>query len=223
MAAVRPVLEILSGRGDKSTTTPEIYAEEQLLWEGDVELLTARELKRRYPGFPVFTVVQTPFARVAACYEDLILSDAPLPAFFVENHFQKSMPLDKFLELVVETSDLQADNFLRSQASILSYKGALVPTLVLDFDKLSAGWIELRSLAKQQSGFDIGDEPIATAASYEKTLKAIEDTPLSGRLLKRYRKDYRLFFDPDSGSKAMRHDLTASGAPSQMDECASSS
>ena len=213
--AVRPVLEILSGQSVKAGATPVPDTDELPLWEGDVELLTARELSKRYPDFPVFTVVQTPFARIAACYEDLILSDAPLPAFFVENHFWKSMPLDQFLERAVETSDLQADNFLRSQASILSYKGALVPTLVLDLDRLSADWSKLRSLAQRQSGLDIGNGPAAVAVSYEKTLEAVENAPLSRLLLKRYRKDYRFFFDPSNHSKAIQHDLTASGSSSQ--------
>lgn len=204
MATVFPVLKMLSGLAADPHATQAYTTDDTGLWDGDIELLTASELKRRHPDFPVFTIVQYPHSRLAACYEHLILGDTDLPAYFEENRFRKQMPVGEFLERVLETTDLVADNLLRSQASILHHKGTLVPDLVLDFNKLPSDWSKLRSLLKRQSNIDIGEGPAAIEMPTHETAEAIRKSAYFGQVLRHYRRDYKLFFDEGSGGPSMR-------------------
>lgn len=189
--SILPVLKRLCGHPAAAEPTP--TCDDVGLWDGNVELLNARELRHRFAELPIFTVVQDPLARIADCYETVIQGTAPLPAFFEANGFAKSMPLEDFLAKTADLSDLPADNMLRSQASILSFKGELLPTLVLDMAHFTDRWKKLRTLIEQQSGIDIGANCPGKEADnpYRAT---IERSPHVGRLKKRYRKDYQLFF-----------------------------
>ena len=204
MATVFPVLKMLSGQAAGPYATQAYASDYTGLWEGDIELLTASELKRRHPDFPVFTIVQYPHTRLAACYEHLILGDADLPAYFEEYRFRKQMPINEFLERVLETTDLGADNLLRSQASMLHHKGALVPDLVLDFNKLPSDWSKLRSLLKRQSNVDIGAVPAAIEMPTHETAEAIRNSQYFEQVLRHYRRDYKMFFDNGAGGPPVR-------------------
>jgi len=224
MATVFPVLKMLSGQTTPPSATQAYAADLPGLWDGDVELLTASELKRRHPDFPVFTVVQYPHTRLAACYEHLVLGDADLPAYFEENHFRKQMPMDAFLERVLETSDLVADNLLRSQASMLHHKGTLLPDLVLDLNKLPSEWSKLRSLLIRQSDLDIGEGPAAVELPTHQTAEAIRNSRYFGQVLRHYRRDYKLFFDNGTGGwPPKRQSLKNSEAAEDLNGQASSS
>ncbi len=204
MASVFPVLKMLSGQAADPDAAQAYTTDYTGLWDGDIELLTASELKRRHPDFPVFTIVQYPHSRLAACYEHLILGEADLPAYFEENRFRKEMPVNEFLERVLETTDLVADNLLRSQASMLHHKGTLVPDLILDFNKLPSDWSKLRSLLKRQSNVDIGEGPAAIEMPTHETAEAIRDSLYFSQVLRHYRRDYKLFFDNGNGEPPAR-------------------
>lgn len=166
------------------------------LWHGNIELLTARELKRRHPDFKVFALVQPPHARIAASYDFLVQGEAPLPAFFEENRYQKAMSIEAFLDRTADIPDLKADNLIRSQASILCHKNTLVPDLVVDMNRLAEDWGRLLSLVDTQCGLAGNDLPGSPAVQATDTVNAVERSPLFQRILDRYSQDYRLFF-PD--------------------------
>ena len=65
---LRPVLHRLAGidgKASESTQNTQTEEAERLLFHGEVELLTARELKRRYPDMKVAAWVQDPSHRLA--------------------------------------------------------------------------------------------------------------------------------------------------------------
>ncbi|WP_417673979.1 hypothetical protein [Roseibium sp.] len=224
MATVFPVLKMLSGLAEDPHATQAYTTDYTGLWDGDIELLTASELKRRHPDFPVFTIVQYPHSRLAACYEHLILGDTDLPAYFEESRFRKQMPVNEFLERVLETTDLVADNLLRSQASILHHKGLLVPDLILDFNKLPSDWSKLRSLLKRQSNLDIGEGPAAIEMPTHETAEAIRNSQYFGQVLRHYRRDYKLFFENRNDGPTVRERAwKKSGPANELNGQASSS
>ncbi len=69
---LRPVLHCLAGTDKLKALSGfdlRTAATERLLFHGNVELLTARELKRRHPEMKVAAWVQDPMHRLAYCYE----------------------------------------------------------------------------------------------------------------------------------------------------------
>lgn len=196
-----PLLKTLGEFNSADKTSSEAVPARPDLWNGNIELLTARELKRRHPDFKIFALVQPPHARIAASYDFLIQGEEPLPAFFEENRYQKGMSIDAFLDRTADIPDLKADNLIRSQASILCHKNTLVPDLVVDMDRLTEDWGRLVSLVDAQCGLGGSELPGSPSVGGSETLDAVVASPLFQRILDRYSQDYRLFF-PDFSNPA---------------------
>ncbi|MBO6757122.1 MAG: hypothetical protein JJ902_12405 [Roseibium sp.] len=192
--AMRPVLEQLGGIDGTRHDALAADARGAHVWHGDTALLTARELKRRHPDFPVFTVIQSPAERLARCYEVLIQGPEPLPAFFAERRFDKSMPLAKFVEQVAVIPDMRADNLVRSQTAILSYRGRLVPDLVLEINRLEADWWRLEDLVQDRSGRTIISGPQAVPVPSPSTLARLQADDMTAAIARRYKADLARFF-----------------------------
>ena len=167
---------------------------ERQLFHGNVELLTARELKRRYPDMKIFAWVQDPIERLAYCYEKVILADEPLPSYYSERFFDKGMSVKEFVEHVSTISDLEADNLFRSQTATLSYKGMLTADIVLPLEHFE------QSFGLFMSEFSLKHRPRWTTkyrvSDYisSSTLRAFSDAALSLKLQRRYRSDYASLF-----------------------------
>lgn len=199
---LRPVLHRLAGTEPLLPACEDdsqlLDGTERLLFHGDVELLTARELKRRYPHMKVVAWVQDPLHRLAYCYDKVILKSETLPAYYAERHFSKSMTVREFVGQVATISDLEADNLFRSQSAFLSYKGTLTADLVLrieDFETALAQFLDHGAL---------GPLPVP-AAPYRptdfvcaETLQALEDPTLATHLRLRYRGDYDAFYSREA-------------------------
>lgn len=212
-----PLLKTLGEYNSADKASPDAPPARPDLWNGNIELLTARELKRRHPDFKVFALVQPPHARIAASYDFLIQGEDPLPAFFEEQRYRKGMSIDAFLDRTADIPDLKADNLIRSQASILCHKDTLVPDLVVDMNRLADDWGKLVSLVDAQCGLGRSELPGSPTVGQTDTLDAVQASPLFQRLLGRYSKDYRLFF-PELAKPAGRPEYGPSeSAPIDMD------
>ncbi|MBO6894981.1 MAG: hypothetical protein JJ866_23800 [Roseibium sp.] len=199
--ALCPVLHALAGL---SEVTPDDALEnngadysERLLFHGNVELLTARELKRRYPDMTIVAWVQDPLERLAYCYEKVILADTPLPSYYSERHFHKDMSPQEFVSHVELISDLEADNLFRSQTAALTYKGSLTADIVLLLEQYE------ESLDMFLSEISLKAKPRSTAryriSDYvsHSTLRSFKDDWLSRKLRNRYKSDYDLFYSKE--------------------------
>lgn len=167
---------------------------EQLLFHGNVELLTARELKRRYPDTKVIAWVQDPAQRLSYCYERVILSQNALPSYYSESGFDQLMSPQEFVEHISSISDLEADNLFRSQSAALTHKGTLTADIVLQveqFDHSLAAFLSESTVAMRnipRSRYRISD-----FVSYG-TLCSFEDEGIRRKLQRRYHTDYDLFY-----------------------------
>ncbi|MTH95426.1 hypothetical protein [Roseibium sp. RKSG952] len=178
------------------------------VWQSDVELLTAREYVRKYPGMPTFSFIQSPLARIVSCYENVILGDMALPAYFEEKRFVKSMPIAAFAAKVAALPDLHADNLIRSQTAILSYRNKIIPDLLIDIDGPANGLAELARLL-QARGHDLAELTQKTAPSSRKTLmNELVRSPAASLLHRRYANDGQLFATVTQNAAAPR--LTSS-------------
>lgn len=195
---LRPVLHRLAGTEAllpaRQRATREVAGTERLLFHGDVELLTARELKRRHPDMKVVAWVQDPAHRLAYCFERVIQTDEPLPAYYAERHFTKDMTPEAFVGQIAAISDLEADNLFRSQSASLTYKGLLTADLVFkleEFEQSVATFFRESALG----GPTLSPAPYLPSNFVSgRTLKAFADNGLIRKLRRRYRSDYTLFY-----------------------------
>jgi hypothetical protein len=199
--ALCPVLHLLAGHAEISPKDQRHYKtsenSERFLFHGNVELLTARELKRRYPKMKIVAWVQDPLERLAYCYEKVILADTPLPSYYSERHFHKDMSPNEFVSHVELISDLEADNLFRSQASTLTYKGAVTADIVLRLEHYEQSldrFLSQSSLkAKPKSGLRYRISDYVSPS----TLRSFKDDWLSNKLRRRYKSDYDLLYSQE--------------------------
>lgn len=199
---LRPVLHRLAGTESLlpniDPATDQLAGTDRILFHGDVELLTARELKKRYPDMKVVAWVQDPLHRLAYCYDKIIVRSEELPAYYDERHFSKGMSPREFVGQVSAISDLEADNLFRSQSASLTYKGILTANLVLQVENFE------QSLAKflAESGINLRPLPAApyrlTSFVTQSTLRAFNDAVLVQKLRQRYRADYEMFYSQEA-------------------------
>lgn len=193
---LRPILHELAGT-DKIVPIATSHDNldprtESMLFHGDVELLTAREVLRRYPDIKVIAWVQDPVQRIAFCYDKIIRSENALPAYFAERNFYKGMSADEFIDLISSISDRDADNLFRSQSSYLKYNRRIISDFVFCLEDL---YKDIRAFEascglefenKNALAFDEGY--FTTSA----TRTMFEDASLRKQLKIRYRADYEL-------------------------------
>ncbi|GAB4511727.1 MAG: hypothetical protein Tsb0019_07530 [Roseibium sp.] len=199
-----PVLHRLAGTetllAAAGTDTNQAAGTERLLFHGDVELLTARELKRRHPEMKVVAWVQDPLHRIAYCYDRIILNSEELPAYYAERNFSTGMTPTAFVAQISGISDLEADNLFRSQFASLSYKGLPTADIVLPLESFE------QSLSTFLSESGLGDVPLP-AVTYRpskfisrETLQAFGNDDLARKLKRRYRADYELFYAQETAT-----------------------
>lgn len=177
----RPVLAALSGGSEDSG------------WFDEVELLTGRELHRRYPEIVVFAFVQRPAERIAAAYDLLIASQKPLPTFYVRHGFAPGMGLSEFVQRICRIGDLRADNLFRSQADILAQTKAGT-ALILRTDNLARDWPRLERLVAETSGPATVLPPMPELPEPSPAATDLGQGLLADRLARRYAQDLRLYF-----------------------------
>jgi len=220
--AMLPVLAEWAGVPTGSLKNAEECDQISALWNGDMEPRTARQLKRLYPDFPVIAVVQTPEERLAACYKDVVLSDDPLPAFFAEKRFSKHMSPGEFALKICTLSDLGADNRVRSQHSILSYRGRFMPDAVVPLDDLPGAWPGLRAnldLPQKMQAGPGSAQPSIPADTDSTLLTAFREPHVEQAIRRKYKLDLATFFSRqnDNRSKgARRLNASARLASSQL-------
>ncbi len=186
------------------TSTSNLKQVTRDVWNGDTELLTARELKRRHPDFFVFAVVQSPIERVASTYRSVIEEKGDLPTYFRLNQFTKDMSIGEFVSQLSAHGDMGADNLLRSQSAILSYRSALVPDLIIDLESLLRNPDGLLKPLAHHSRhrLDLGDMTFPAQDANGEHLTILRRQPHRDQIRQRYQNDYRLFFKENESSPA---------------------
>lgn len=185
-----PLIAALAGQKTSSNATAKLRLPD---WAADVELVTSRELAKRYCDFTVFAFVQHPLHRLVCCYRDLILGDGPLPAYFDQQRFSKDMPIAAFAARVASLPDLRTDNLIRSQASLLSHKHRLITDVLVDVDCPSVG---LSRIAGRIGGrFVDMIAPINYSATHQMLLGELRRSGAEPLVLKRYSRDLDLLAD----------------------------
>jgi len=182
---------------DHATAPEPRYATGTLTtWADGLVLLSARQLTRRYPDAIVFAAVRDPIARLAACYiRDLDRGHA-IPPSGVYLGLQPGMSFTAFAARVCAIPDERSSNAYRSQASILTHKGRMLPDHVVRHENRIEDWARLRTRVERCCSVDIG--PLAPPQDAEEReiaeVVATLDPTLTNALRHRYRRDFALFY-----------------------------
>ena len=171
-------------------------------WADGLELLSARQLTRLYSDIFVFAAVRDPVSRLAACYLRDLDGGRSIPASGVYYGFRPNMSFAAFAARVCDIPDEKSSNGYRSQASILTRKGRLVPDFIVRHEHAEHDWPILRTTIERHCRVDIG--PLNTRDEEEETqikdLVTQLDPAIVYALKQRYRKDLELFYSNDSAS-----------------------
>ncbi len=188
-------------------------------WGDGAELLTARQLQRRYPDIFVFAVVRNPIDRLMACYFANIKTRPSVSASYQRRGFHPQMTFEEFVFRASSISDLRAENHFRSQTSILTHKKALVPTLILRFEQISSEWEKLRAAIQRASKHDIGpyseavkpEDAVSQALSAPTSSARAVDRRVITMIQRRYRDDLQHFYAPETIINEISSPLGAQG------------
>ncbi|MEM7268130.1 MAG: sulfotransferase family protein [Pseudomonadota bacterium] len=116
-------------------------------WRGkapDVYLMTARELKQRFPDVYVFSFVREPLARLASCYRSKIVRPkGQVPLSFAREGLSKQTTFPEFVRHACARRDWRCNIHYRAQSHILSHRGELIPDFVGRFETVREDWATL--------------------------------------------------------------------------------
>lgn len=142
----------------------------------------------------LFTFVRHPVTRLYSCWNNKIIENTTLARAFKKMGVELGMDFPSFVQKVYDAPDEKADIHVRSQASILTREGRLLPHFVGRVECMEADWDHVRfetSIrgvglgplrhvnARQKDGFD------PTEIIPAPTLKLIRE---------RFEQDFKLFY-----------------------------
>ena len=144
----------------------------------------------------VFAFVRDPFDRLASCYVNKIVAPQTFPPLFAELGFRQGMTFPAFVARVAATPDSIADDHFRSQASMLTLKGRVVPSFVGRFETIGPDWEHVRETVLARGGPDLGALPhVNKRRGGADDLPALFADPAVVDLMrKRYADDFAAFY-----------------------------
>lgn len=159
-----------------------------------IEMVTARELRRRWPDAFVFAFVRNPFDRLLSCYNSKILARYGLGNGMLRSGMNARMSFAEFVERVATIPDRRAQIHFRSQADILTWQGRLVPQFVGRFEHLAEDWERLTCILRERHGVHLAPWPAQQAVSRRPPAASPWTPALAARVRERFRADFELFY-----------------------------
>jgi len=161
-------------------------------------LLSAAELMRDAPDTFIFAFTRNPYSRVASCYYDKLVTREGEPAPDGWAGFAAGIGFADFVEQVAELDDEAIDLHLRSQVSILTHEGRLMPHFIGKVERVVVDWLDLTRKIKARGGPRLRQLPIVNRTHNRRppTPELFADPALERLVRKRYRADFETFY-PD--------------------------
>ncbi|MEJ1161970.1 sulfotransferase family 2 domain-containing protein [Prosthecomicrobium sp. N25] len=169
-------------------------------WRGDGavdgRIVSGAEVLGRYGDHLCFTIVRDPFDRLVSCWSDMIARPAAILPNLDRLGFRRGMEFGDFVERVARIPDRAADLHFRSQASIVSARGRVVPSLVGRMETIGTDWERVRAAVLERTGTDLGSLPQKNVRRRDRSdvQRLFADGRLVDRVRVRYADDFRLFY-----------------------------
>jgi len=104
-----------------------------------------------------FSVVRNPLDRLVSCYEDKVNNGTRLHNPFYRYGMWLGMSFDEFVEKVLSVDVQQAEVHLREMYSLTTWRGSVVPRMVLRYEELDSDFQLVQNAVKAISGKVIPD------------------------------------------------------------------
>jgi hypothetical protein len=128
--------------------------------------------------------VRNPIDRLVSCYKDKVIRKH-FPAF--EKHgIDHGMDFESFVEIVVSTPDIKADQHFRSQAHELLIDDEIVPDYIGNVENIYNDWQTVKTLCPT---LNLPDLPFDNVSGFD---ISIDDT-IKDKIYKRYKRDFEIF------------------------------
>ncbi|MBA5776667.1 sulfotransferase family 2 domain-containing protein [Stappia sp. F7233] len=185
------LIHILREKAGKSSE-----ASNDFLWMDDLQLVTARKLQRLSPDIFTIALVRDPGTRLAAAFRRQILERDTISETWHVYGFRKGISFDAFAQRACALSDLRADSHIRSQSSMISLDGRIVPQSILRLESLESDWEIMREMAATRDLADPGPLPDIDTDTIEQDESLFHSLPSSTktRVRLRYKRDYDAFY-----------------------------
>ena len=142
-----------------------------------------------------FSFVRHPVSRLYSCWNNKVVENTELSTAFQRMGVRRGMGFDEFADIVAETPDDFCDLHVQSQASMLTYKGQLLPDFIGKVETISEDWESLCQQVAERSGVRLGRLPQKNMRSkaQPKIAQAVSQRTLE-QIKKRYATDFQLFY-----------------------------
>lgn len=159
-------------------------------------LVTAAELKRRWPEAFVFAFVRDPLSRLGSCYRSKISGAKRFSDAFRREGLTPDTTFPEFVAHVERRRDWRCNVHYRPQAAILTHRGEVVPDFIGKFETIREDWKRLSDLLEGRGSPRL---PPLPQRNHKRPVVAPDDffegdEALAARARARYSEDYRLFY-----------------------------
>ncbi len=167
--------------------------------DGRTAMLSPEAAAKTLDGYFIFAFTRNPFDRLVSCYNNKIVQSKALPDGLAKLGFRKDMSFDAFAARVAAIDDGSADTHFQSQASMLTYRGSIIPAFIGRFENLQDDWRALDAALAQHAGIRRGR---LEKRNYRRgDTDDLNDYYASNEtftlIRQRYAEDFRLFY-PDA-------------------------
>lgn len=163
----------------------------------DARIMTPRTFQHM-PGTRdawIFSFVRHPVARLYSCWNNKLIENEELTPGFVDMGLERGMDFADFIARVAELPDERCDIHVRSQASILTQNGRLVPHFVGRVEHLESDWEHVCYEVKMRCQTDLGPLPHKNRRSNADEDANGELTPEIEQMIRgRFAQDFELFY-----------------------------
>jgi hypothetical protein len=189
----------------------DLPANKDRFWDGegahDAALVSGRTVLARYQDHLSFTIVRNPFDRAVSCWSNMVGKPKVFLPSFERLGFRPGQDFATFLDRIADIPDRRSDLHFRSQASMLTVDGRVVPRFVGRYERLDEDWAHVRAEVAALTGIDLGDLPKVNVRRRDRSdvLALFADRRLVELVLARYADDFRLFYpdqrEPEAGPR----------------------
>lgn len=147
-----------------------------------------------------FSFVRHPVARLYSCWENKVVENPVLLPGMAEMGIVPDMDFAAFVAVVARTPDAKSEIHLWSQASILTWRGRVVPDFVGRVENAEADWAHVRVEMQARCGVDPGPmlRRNMRGQSAPEIAEHLSPDTLE-RIKRRYAEDFRLFYPTGLG------------------------